>query len=279
MRFKRFFAAVSSVAAVLAASQVSAAGSTPLKICAAENEMPYANQQGEGFENKLGVVLGKALNRPVEFVYWPDPRFYVRDYLDKNLCDVTLGVDVGDPRVITTKPYYRSAYVFISREQDDLDLKTWDSAVLRKVQRIAYVPGTPAEDMLRAIGRYNDMFNYSQELVGFKSRRNQYIKYDTAKLVNEVASGRAEVAVLWGPAAARYVKAASTPLTMTIIPDDSKRADGQPVAQHFSTAMGVRKQDTALLTALNQVIEEHKSTITDLLEEEGIPLLDEPRKP
>jgi len=96
--------------------------------------------------------------------------------------------------------------------------------VLRKAKRIAFVPGTPPEVMMRAIGRYNDMFNYSQELVGFKSRRNQYIKYESSKLVSEVSSGHAEIAALWGPSAARYVKASTTPLVMTMIPDDNVRA-------------------------------------------------------
>ncbi|MFI3135726.1 MAG: methanol oxidation system protein MoxJ [Methylococcaceae bacterium] len=276
MQQKLLFIAISSFAAVLNISSAQAETSNPLKICVAENEMPYANKQGEGFENKLGYLVGKALNRPVEFVYWTDPRFYVRDFLDKNLCDVTLGVDVGDPRMLTTKPYYRSGYVFISREKDDFDLKSWDSDVLRKAKRIAFIPGTPAEDMLKAINRYYDMFNYSQELVGFKSRRNQYIKYEASKLVDEVSSGHAEIAALWGPAAARYVKASSVPLAMTLIADDSKRADGQKVAQHFSTAMGVRKAETALLTVLNKMIDEQGDDIKDLLEVEGIPLLDEP---
>lgn len=260
------------------AATVSADGK-PLKVCAAEDEMPYSNKAGEGFENKLALLLGKALERKVEFVGWTDPRYFVRDSLDKNLCDVVLGTDAGDPRLLTTKPYYRSGYVFISRESDALDLKNWDSEALRKkVQRIAFVPGTPAEVMMRAIGRYNDMFNYSQELVGFKSRRNQYIKYESSKLVSEVSSGHAEVAVLWAPSAARYVKASTTPLVMTMIPDDNVRADGQKVGLHYSTSMGVRKNDQALLQALNKVIDDQQDEITELLEEEGIPLLDEPEK-
>ncbi len=248
----------------------------PLKVCAAEDEMPYSNKKGEGFENKLALLVGQALERKVEFVTWPDPRYFVRDFLDKGLCDVAMGVDFGDPRLLTTKPYYRSGYVFISRESDKLDLENWNSEVLRKVQRIAFVPGSPAEVMLRAIGRYNDMFNYSQELVGFKSRRNQYVKYEASKLVSEISSGHAEVAALWGPSAARYVKASATPLVMTVIPDDNTRADGQKVGMHYSSSMGVRKNDPVLLQALNKVIDEQQDDITELLEEEGIPLLDEP---
>lgn len=247
----------------------------PLKVCAAADEMPYSNEKGEGFENKLAQLVGNKLNRKVESVFWTDPRYFVRDYLDKGLCDVVIGADTDDLRVSTTKSYYRSGYVFISREADNLDLKDWNSPVLKKAQKIAFVPATPAEVMLRAIGRYNDMFNYQQELVGYKSKRNQYIKYDTAKLVNEVSANHAEIAVLWGPAAARYVKESKVPLTMTLIPDDNKRADGQKVGHHYSTSMAVRKGDEKLLSQLNQVLESEQDSITELLEAEGIPLVSE----
>jgi mxaJ protein len=244
-----------------------------LKVCAAEDEMPYSNKKGEGFENKLTRLLSKNLNRKIKYVYWKDPRYFVRDFLNKGLCDVVIGIDAGDPRVLTTKPYYRSAYTFISREEDNLDLKDWDSKVLRSVKRIGYIPGTPSEIMIRAIGRYSDTFNYNKELVGFKSRRNQYVKYDVSKIVNDISSGKAEVAVLWGPSAARYVKASSVPLTMTVVPDNSTRADGQKVGQHYSTSMAVRKGETALLRQLNYFIKQQQSEIEELLEDEGIPLL------
>ncbi|MDP1773728.1 MAG: methanol oxidation system protein MoxJ [Methylobacter sp.] len=279
MQINKFFITALCLGGCLAIPQAMAEQSKPLKVCAAENEMPYSNKAGEGFENKLAELVGKALARKVEYVYWSDPRYYIRDTLDKGLCDVAIGVDKGDPRVLTTQPYYRSGYVFISREADNLDLKSWDSEALRKVQRLAFVPGTPPEVMMKAIGRYNDMFNYSQELVGFKSRRNQYVKYEPSKLVSEISSGHAEVAALWGPSAARYVKTSTTPLVMTMIPDDNVRADGQKVDFHFSTSMGVRKNDPTLLAQLNKVIEDHRDEITELLEEEGIPWVTEPDAP
>jgi mxaJ protein len=276
MQANKLFITALCFGASLAATQANAEGGKPLKVCAAENEMPYSNKQGEGFENKLAEFVGKALDRKVDYVTWTDPRYYLRDTLDKDLCDVVIGVDKGDPRVLTTQPYYRSGYVFISRKSDNLDLHNWDSEALRKAQRIAFVPGTPPEVMMRAIGRYNDMFNYSQELVGFKSRRNQYIKYESSKLVSEVSSGHAEIAALWGPSAARYVKESTTPLVMTLIPDDNVRADGQKVGSQYSTSMGVRKNEPELLAQLNKVIEDNRDEITKMLEEEGIPLVPEP---
>jgi mxaJ protein len=264
---------LSGCAATASNNIASASTGEVLKICSAENEMPYSNNKGEGFENKLSQLLGQSLNRKIKHVYWKDPRYFVRDFLDKGLCDVVIGVDAGDPRVLTTEPYYRSAYTFITREEDDLDLTSWDSEVLRSVKRIGFIPGTPSEVMIRAIRRYSDMFNYNKELVGFKSRRNQYIKYETSKLVDDVASGKADVAVIWGPAIGRYVKAAATPLKMTVVPDNSTRTDGEKVGQHYSTSMAVRKGETELLKQLNLFINQQQSEIEDVLEEEGIPLV------
>jgi len=246
-----------------------------LKVCAAEDEMPYSNNKGEGFENRLAQLLGQGLNRKIKYVYWKDPRYFIRDFLNKGRCDVVIGVDAGDPRVATTQAYYRSAYVFITRQADNLDIEDWDSEVLRSVKLIGYVPGTPSEVMIRAIGRYSDTFNYNKSLVGFKSRRNQYVKYDISKIVADVANGKAEVAVVWGPAAARYVKESSVPLTMTVVPDNSTRADGKKVQQHYSTAMAVRKGETVLLRQLNDFIEHYHSEIEQILEDENIPLLPE----
>lgn len=244
-----------------------------LTVCAAENEMPYSNKQGDGFENKLARLLGAKLNRHIRFVYWTDPRYYVRDYLQKGRCDVAIGVDTGDSRLATTRPYYRSAYVFVSREQDHLALADWDSEILRQAKNIAFIPGTPSEVMMRAIGRYSDMFNYNKKLVGFKSRRNQYVKYEPEKLVGDVTSGKAEIAVLWGPSAARYIKVSSVPLTTTVIPDNNTRADGEKVGFHYSTSMAVRRDDTELLQQLDRFIERNQHQINAVLEQEGIPLL------
>lgn len=275
MRLNKTILLACCLGLALTSGRVFAGRNEPLKVCAAENEMPYSNSKGEGFENKLAELVARQLNRKISYVYWQDPRYYLRDYLNSGKCDLVIGVDTGDPRVATTIPYYRSGYVFISRAEDRLPLSNWDSEFLQRAQRIAFIPETPAEVMMRAIGRYHDMFNYNKELVGFKSRRNQYVKYEPAKLVNEVASGRAEVAVLWAPSAARYVKEASTPLQMTIIPDNNTRTDGTQVPFHYSTSMGVRKDDAALLAQLNEVIKTQRPQIHSLLEAEGIPLLPE----
>lgn len=250
-----------------------AVAAQPLKVCAAENDLPYSNQAGQGFENKLAELIGQELGRPIEYVWWTDPRYFVRDQLERGLCDVVMGADTGDPRMLTSKPYYRSGYVFVYRKDKTPMVKDWDSEVLKKAGHIAFMPDTPAETMIRQIGRYSDQFNYQQSLVGFKSRRNQYVRYDPEKLVHEVASGNADVAVLWGPQAGRYVHAADKPLAMSVIPDHYTRSDGLKVPHHYSTSIGVRKGEEALLKDIDRILSKQQAKVTALLRAEGVPLL------
>ncbi|MGX2040819.1 methanol oxidation system protein MoxJ [Methylocaldum sp. MU1018] len=249
------------------------AGAEPLKVCAAENELPYSNKDGQGFENKLAELIGKELGRPVEYVWWQDPRYFIRDQLDRGLCDVVVGVDADDPRLLTSKPYYRSGYVFVYRKEKGVTVSDWDSEFLKKAERIAFMPDTPAEMMLKKVGRYYDQFNYLQSLVGFKARRNQYVRYDPEKLVREVESGSADLAVLWGPQAARYVKNAGRPLEMRVIPDHQTRSDGEKVPHHYSTSIGVRKGEEALLVDIDRALKKREKDVRTLLKAEGIPLL------
>lgn len=247
--------------------------SEPLKVCAGENDLPYSDKNQAGFENKLAELIGRDLGRPVQYVWWTDPRYFVRDLLDRGECDVVMGVDSDDPRLATTSPYYRSGYVFVHRKEKGLKVADWDAEFLKSAQRIAFMPDTPAETMLKKIGRYSDQFNYQQSLVGFKSRRNQYIRYEPEKLVQEVVSGNADLAVLWGPQAGRYVKEAGGKLDMRVIPDHQVRGDGEKVPHHYSTSIGVRKSDQALASDIDRALKKRGKDIQALLKAEGVPLV------
>ncbi|MCI0655047.1 MAG: methanol oxidation system protein MoxJ [Methylococcaceae bacterium] len=276
MQLSRLFGIAISLLSLLAGmlpAAASANSATAIKVCAAKNELPYSNLKKEGFENRIAELIAGALNRRLEYVWWEDPRYYIRDYLDKGLCELVIGLDTGDPRVLTTEAYYRSAYVFVTRKSEGLDIGDWGDPRVRQLERIAFVPNTPVEVMVRTIGRYSEMFNYMHSLVNFKSPRNQYVRYDPARLVNEVASGNAELAALWGPSAARYVLGSGTALNMTVIPDNNTRADGQPVPHHYSTSLGVRKDDRQLMTDLNKALTALKPKIQAILRQEGVPLV------
>lgn len=245
-----------------------------LNICAGENEMPFSNLKKEGFENDIAEIIGKALNRKVNYVFWKDPRLVERDYLSKKKCDVMLGVDSTDPRVLKTDSYYKTGYVFITREDREIDISSWNDALLREPNfRIGVMHDSPGKVMLLQISRFDDMFDYFAEKQKYQSTRNRAIRVDPQEIVNDVATQYIHSAMLWAPEAARYVKESKVPLKMQVVKDDAKKANGEKVPMHYEIVMGVRKDDTALQQDLNRVIKEKRADIEAVLKHEGIPLL------
>jgi mxaJ protein len=261
-----------------AQSPTSATDPNVLRICAANNQPPLSMEDGSGLENKIGVALAGALKRKAQFVWSERPAIYlVRDYLDKNLCDVIIGLDTGDPRVATSKPYYRTGYVFVSRADRDLDVKTWNDARLKKLGHIVVAFGSPGEVLLKDKGQYEDNMAYLYSLVNFRSARNQYTQIDPARMVGEVVNGSAEIAVGFAPDVARYVKSSTAPLRMTLIEDDAAKSNGEKVPQRFDQSVAVRRDDKALLAAVDAALVVAKPKIEEILKAEGVPLLPVPQ--
>ena len=267
-------ATASAFAASAADDKTPAKDASILRICAAANETPYSMSDGTGFENRIADAVAKAMGRKADFVWSDRPAIYlVRDQLDPKNCDVVIGVDSDDQRVLTSKPYYRAPYVFVERTDSPLDITSWDSPGIKETNKIAFAPGTPAETMLTKLNLYGRNFNYMKSLTNFKSPRNQFVRIDPSRMVSEVEQGKADVAVAFAPEVARYVKDSGGKVKMVVVPDNNTRVDGERVPFHFNQSMGVRKGDEKLLEELDAAITKAEPQIHAILEEEGIPLL------
>lgn len=246
-----------------------------LRICASNVEAPFSEKDGSGFEDRIAEVLAKAMGRTAVFVRTDQPGIYlVRDLLDKNACDVVMGVDVGDPRVLVSRPYYRTGYVMVTRADRNITATRWDDPQIQGMSRFAIRFYSPAETIVKRLGRFEDNAAYMYSLVNFKSRRNQWVQVPGDRLVSEVAGGEAEVGLAFAPEVARYVKTSTTPLRMTVIANDLDQGEGRPtIPLHYDQAIGVRKDDTALMAEINAALETARPGIEAILTEEGIPLL------
>ncbi len=244
-----------------------------LRVCAAANEAPYSASNGTGFENRIAEILGEAMGREVEFIWYEKPAIYlVRDQLNPKACDVVIGVDTGDDRLLTSKPYYRAPYVFVERVDSPLDVTSFESPDLKEASKIGFVPGTPAETMLSKLGLYGKNFNYIKSLTNFKSPRNQFVRIDPERMVGEVASGKADLAIAFAPEVSRYVKEQGGKVKMVVVPDNNTRVDGEKIPFHFDQSIGVRKDDAKLLEELNAALDKAVPQIQAVLKEEGIPV-------
>lgn len=245
-----------------------------LRICASNVEAPFSEKDNSGFEDRIALALAQAMGRKPVFVRTEQAGIYlVRDQLDKNNCDVVMGVDVGDERVLTTKPYYRTGYVLVTKADRNITATAWDDQQIKDQSRFAVRFYSPAETMLKRIGRFEDNAAYMYSLVNFKSRRNQWTQVPGDRIVTEVASGEADVGIAFAPEVARYVKQSPTALRMTVISNDLDRPNDTPIPMHYDQAIGVRKADTALRDELNAALDTARPQIEAILNEEGIPLL------
>jgi mxaJ protein len=249
------------------------AADSTLRICASANQLPYSATDGSGFENRIAGIVAKAMGREPVFVFADKPAIYlVRDWLDKNKCDVVIGLDAGDARVLTTKPYYRASYVFVSRRDKGLAIDSWNDPKLKTLGHIVVDLGSPSETMLKQIGAYEADMAYLYSLVGFKAPRNEYVQIAPERMIGEVKTGGADLAAAFAPDVARFVKSDPS-LSMTPIRDDAQRAGGDRLPQQYDQAMGVRIGDSQLLSQLDDALARARPEIEAVLKDEGIPLV------
>lgn len=213
------------------------------------------------------------MGRNPVFVFSDKPAIYlVRDWLDKKQCDVVIGLDTGDQRVLTTAPYYRAGYVFITRKDRDRGITSWNDPKIKTLGHIAVDLGSPSETMLKEIGLYNEDMAYLYSLVNFRAPRNQYVQISPERMLAEVRNGEADMAAAFAPDVAAAVRA--EPLLMMVpIRDDAKRATGEKIPQQYDQSMGVRLEDNQLKAELDDALAHAKPEIEALLKDEGIPIV------
>lgn len=263
------------LAALLASVSVHAADAIPpkaLRVCADPDNLPFSREDGSGFENRIAQLLADDLGVPLEYQWLPDRRGFVRKTLGARVCDLIVGVPVEFERVMPTQPYYRSAYVFVEREPaaGQAPLSGFDDPRLRQrrvgVQLIGNDFATSPPGF--ALARHGAIDN----VVGFP------VVGDTPsaqRMVQAVADGTLDAAVLWGPQAGWYVRRSPVRLRM------SRALAPADVAQpfEFSIAMGVRREDKALQQALDAIIERRRGDIDAILAQYNVPLLAAERRP
>jgi mxaJ protein len=105
-----------------------------LRVCADPNNLPYSNRAGEGFENRIAELLAADRHASLDYTWWPQRRGFVRNTLNTGACDVVMGVPAALELTSTTRPYYRSSYMFVSRRDRRLGLHSFDDPRLRELR-------------------------------------------------------------------------------------------------------------------------------------------------
>jgi quinoprotein dehydrogenase-associated probable ABC transporter substrate-binding protein len=238
-----------------------------LRVCADPRNLPFSNEKGEGFENKLGELFAEKLQKKLDYMYFPQATGFVRMTLAAHRCDVIMGFPQGDDLVQGTNPYYRTAYALVAKQGSGLDdVATLEDARL-KDKRIGIVAGTPPATNMAVAGLMANARPYPLMI-------DTRFDSSSAAMIKDLMSGEIDAGVLWGPMAGYYAKQASPPLHVTPL---VKETSGPRLA--FRIGMGVRTADQNWKRQLNRLIQENQPAINKILLDFGVPLLDENDKP
>ncbi|HEY8066488.1 MAG TPA: substrate-binding domain-containing protein [Methylosinus sp.] len=239
-----------------------------LRVCADPNNLPFSNEKGEGFENKIAELLAKKLGKDLAYAFYPGATGFVRNTLNAHLCDVILGMPQGNDLVQPTNPYYRTTYAIVTRAGSDLDgVQNLDDPRLKeKKGRIGLVANTPPGNILARNGMIGLVKPYPLMV-------DTRIDSSSAAMIHDLEKGDIDAALLWGPIAGYYAKKSNARLNVALLPETPG------VRMAFRIAFGVRNSDQNWKRELNNLIAQNKLEIDKILEDYGAPRLDETGQP
>jgi quinoprotein dehydrogenase-associated probable ABC transporter substrate-binding protein len=253
-------------------STTAAIAATPtLRVCADPNNMPFSNQARQGFENQLAKLVANDLGMQVSYFWFPQRKKFFDRTLNAGNCDVVMEVPSGIPVAATTIPYYQSSYVFVSRRDRHLHIKSMDDPRLQHLRIGVHITGDedsnlPPVNALTSRGIVQNLVGYS--LYGKLSEKNP-----PSDLIQAVANKDVDVAIAWGPMAGYFAKHSRVPLEVTSVDVVSPNPE---LPFTFAISMGVRHGDTKLQQQLNVEIQRRESDIRQLLLTYDVPLLNAP---
>ncbi len=246
-----------------------------LKVCDDPNNLPFSNDKGEGFENKIAEILARNLDLPLEVFHYPQRINIVRNTIRYKLpneseyrCDLLTGVPSDFTAVATTQPYFRSTYVLVYAKGRKLDVASADEflALDKSVisgLKIGVYERTPAVAWLKK-------HNLLDQAAHYRLLNADPSHYPGKIIDDDLVGGKIDVAVVWGPIGGYFARRIASP-QLVVLPLKSEPG----VRMDFGVAMGVRQGEKAWRSLVQQAIDQARDDISQLLLEYGIPTVDD----
>ena len=238
-----------------------------LRVCADPRNLPFSDEKGEGFENKLAELFAEKLQKKLDYMYFPQATGFVRMTLAAHRCDVIMGFPQGDELVQGTNPYYLTAYALVAKPGSGLEDVISLSDTRLKGKRLGIVAGTPPATNMAANGLMANAKPYPLMI-------DTRIDSSVGEMIKDLNAGEIDAGVLWGPMAGYYAKQTNPPLHVTPL---VKETSGPRLI--YRIGMGVRASDQNWKRQVNRLIQENQPAINKILLDFGVPLLDENDRP
>ena len=236
---------------------------TALRVCADPANMPFSNEAGEGFENKIAELLAADLKLPLEYTWFPQVTGFVRNTLGAKRCDLVMGYVAAGEVIQNTNPYYRSAWVLVLPKDRGLDgIEALDDARL-KGKRLGIVAGAPPATVMAT----NGLMAHAKPYALMVDRRYES---PAEEMLRDIKAGEIEAGILWGPIAGYYVKKSGMPLAVVPLLHETKT-----VPMTYRITLGLRHNKTEWKHRLNDFLDVYRVEIQSILLQYGVPLLDE----
>lgn len=235
-----------------------------LRVCADPDNMPLSNQKGEGFEQKIAELVAREWKAKIQYAWWPVRRGFFARALNGRYCDVAIQAPSEFDMAGVTKPYFRSGYVFVTRKDSGLDIKSLADPRLKKLKIGVNLLNSDAENTppAMALSQYGVVGN----LVGYSTFYTETERPED--IVNAVAKKEIDVAIVWGPLAGYFAR--SSPVPLSVVPL-AERDSLSNTPFRFNIGMGVRRRDRALRDSLQTVLDRKGPEIQAILKQYGVP--------
>jgi mxaJ protein len=239
-----------------------------LTVCADPNNLPFSNRAEEGFENKIASLMARDMGAKLTYVWWAQRRGYARSTLNEAKCDMWPGVAKGVDRIATSRPYYHSAYVFVTRESAPLQGLTLDDERLRSLKIGVQMIGndatnTPPAHSLSRRGIVDNVRGYML-----------YGNYETpnppAAIIDAVANGDVDVALVWGPLAGYFAAHSRVPLRLERV---TPVLDDATWPMTYGISVGVNRRNSELLADVERILDGEQPNIDAILSSYAVPVL------
>jgi len=246
------------------AQRVDLVDRTALRVCADPANLPFSNDKGQGFENKIAELVAADLKLPVEYTWFPQATGFIRQTLFAKRCDVVMGYAQGDDLVLNTNHYYRSTYALVLRKGAGLDGVDSLADPRLKGKRIGVIAGTPPATAMAQLG----LIEHAKPYALMVDRRYES---PAERMIEDIQSGDVDAGVLWGPIAGYFAPKAGLAVVPLL-----KDEGGARMA--YRITFGVRPLDDDWKRQLNGLIAKRQGDIDEILLQFGVPLLDEQSK-
>jgi mxaJ protein len=238
-----------------------------LRVCADPNNLPFSNAREQGFENRIARLVAGAMGARLDYTWHAQRRGFIRNTLGAGTCDAIIGIPHNLEAVDTTRPYYRSTHVFVTRAGDGLTVRSMDDPRLARLRIGVHVVGDDYASLppLQALGRRGLVHNVS----GYSLYGNYADPDPPARVIEAVAKGDVDVAIVWGPLGGYFAARQNVRLQVSQVTSET---DGPGLPFSYDISIGVRKGDRRLRQELQDVLDRRRSAIEAILRAYHVPL-------